>query len=177
KIEPIIDMDLETRVRGINVTITFSGPIDKLNVGYRSDPPLSSAEIVALLAVGRSPDSARTIAGGQIAGTGSFLDTGANTLLGQAIAAPVSSRLQRFFGVSRLKIDPQLTGLEGRPQAHLTIEQQVSRDVTLTFVTNLTNSQQQIVRLEWNLNKTWSLIAVRDENGIFGIDFQYKKRF
>ena len=41
KIEPIIDMDLETAVRGITVDITFSGPLSKLNFSYRSDPPLA----------------------------------------------------------------------------------------------------------------------------------------
>lgn len=107
----------------------------------------------------------------------SFLATGANTLISQAIATPVSSRLQRFFGVSKLKIDPMLTGLEGTPQARLTIEQQISPNITLTYVTNLTETQQQIVRLEWDFSRQWSVVAVRDANGIFGIDFNYKKRF
>ena len=56
KIEPVLDMDLETRVRGVLVTINFTGPLNKLNVSYRSDPPLQSTEIVALLAVGRHPE-------------------------------------------------------------------------------------------------------------------------
>ena len=55
KIEPVLDMDLETRVRGVLVTINFTGPVSKLNVSYRSDPPLQSTEIIALLAVGRAP--------------------------------------------------------------------------------------------------------------------------
>jgi translocation and assembly module TamB len=176
--DPVIDMDLETRVRGVEVTINFAGPINKLNVSYRSDPPLQSQEIIALLTVGRSPDSNQAIAtapAGQ--NQGSFLDSTANSLLGQAISAPVNSRLQRLFGVSRVKIDPQLTGFEGTPQARLTLEQQVSKDITVTFVTNLNKTQQQIVRVEWDLNPNWSAVAVRDENGIFGLDFLYKRRF
>jgi len=27
------------------------------------------------------------------------------------------------------------------------------------------------------LNKTWSVVALREENGLFGIDFLYKKQF
>jgi translocation and assembly module TamB len=177
RIEPVLDMDLETRVRGVVVTINFAGPIDKLNVSYRSDPPLRSNEIVALLAVGRSPDSvANTLASpSQQRGA---LSSGANSLLGQALSAPISSRMQRFFGVSRVKIDPQLTGLEGTPQARLTVEQDVSRDVTVTFVTNLNRSPlQQIVQVMWNINRTWSALATRDENGLFSVEFQYKKSF
>ncbi|MBX5496989.1 MAG: hypothetical protein IRZ15_16760, partial [Bryobacteraceae bacterium] len=85
--------------------------------------------------------------------------------------------LERFFGVSRLKIDPQLNGIDNIPQARLTLEQQISKDITLTYVTNLTRSQQQLVRLEWNMSQFWSVIAVRDENGLFGIDFQFRKHF
>jgi len=175
KIEPVLDMDVETRIRAVTVGINFSGPINKLNVSYRSDPPLAPTEIIALLTVGRSPDSiSYTSQGNQQ--SGSFLQTGANTLLGNAISAPISSQLQRFFGVSRLKIDPLISGLEGTPQARLTVEQQVSKDVTVTFVTTLNRSQQQVVRLEWNLSKEWSVIALRDENGSFGLDFQIRKQ-
>ncbi len=175
KIEPTLDMDLETRVRGVDVTINFTGPIDKLNVSYRSDPPLQPGEIIALLTVGRSPTSA-TVGSSQSGRRGSFLESGANSLLGSAIAAPISSQLQRFFGVSRIKIDPTISGLEGTPQARVTVEQQVSKDVTVMFVTNLNRSQQQVVRFEWNVSKEWSLIALRDENGSFGVDFQVRKQ-
>ncbi len=174
KIEPVLDMDFETRIRAVTVGINFSGPVNKLNVSYRSDPPLAPSEIIALLTVGRSPDSASyTSPGSQ---SGNLFQTGANTLLGNAIAAPISSQLQRFFGVSRIKIDPLISGLEGTPQARLTVEQQVSKDITMTFVTTLNRSQQQVVRLEWNLSKEWSVIALRDENGSFGLDFQLRKQ-
>jgi translocation and assembly module TamB len=177
KIEPVLDMDLETRVRGIDVTINFSGSINKLNVTYRSDPPLQSQEIIALLAAGRAPAGTPVEGVGQTPQSASFLQTGANTLLGQAVASPISGRLQRFFGVSRLKIDPQLTGMGNTPQARLTVEQQISRDITLTYATNLTRTNHQLVQIQWDINRTWSVIALREENGIFGLDFQYRKQF
>ncbi len=179
RIEPVLDLNLQTDVRGITVTINFSGTLQRLNMTYRSDPPMQTQEIVALLAVGRAPTAGSGLASGQTVTNTSVLNTGANTLLGQAIASPVSNRLQRFFGVSRLKIDPLLQGtsVDTTPQARLTLEQQISPNVTLTYVTNVTKSQQQLVRLQWDVNRQWSVIAIRDENGIFGIDFQYKRRF
>jgi len=178
KIDPVLDIDLETRVRAVTVNINFSGPIDKLNVTYRSDPPLQSSEITALLTVGRTPTATDpNLSTARQNSNQSLFQTGANSLLGQAVAAPISGRLERFFGVSRLKIDPQLNGIDNIPQARLTLEQQISKDITLTYVTNLTRSQQQLVRLEWNMSQFWSVIAVRDENGLFGIDFQFRKRF
>jgi translocation and assembly module TamB len=102
---------------------------------------------------------------------------GASALLGQAISSPVAGRLQRFFGVSNLRIDPTLPGLETNPQARLTLEQQVTPDITFTYITNVTTSNPQVVRVEWSLSKQWSVVALREENGLFGLDFFYKRRF
>lgn len=176
-LQPAVDLDLETRVRGVTVLVNFAGPINKLNVSYRSDPPLQSSEILALLAVGRTPDSSRTSLGPSQNVIGQNTMPGGGALLGGALSASVNGRLERFFGASRIKIDPTITGVENIPQARLTVEQQVSRDITVTFVTNLNRAQQQIWRIEWDLNREWSVIAVRDENGLFGVDFLLRKRF
>ena len=176
KIEPVIAMDLETRIRGYTVMMNFSGPLDKLNFSYRSDPPLQSQEIIALLTVGRTPMYTGSPTASAPSGTGYF-QAGGSSFLGHALTAPVSNRLQRFFGVSRIKIDPQLTGVENTPETHVTIEQQISREITLTYVTNLTRTQQQIVRIEWNFHPNWSFFAIRDSNGVFGVDFVYRRRF
>ena len=175
KIEPVINLDLQTRVRGVVVTINFSGPASKLNLSYRSDPPLQSSEILALLTVGRTPSG--SVASGASVQSPTFLQGASSALLGQAVAAPITGRLQRLFGVSRVRIDPQLTGLENTAQARLTIEQQVSRDITVTFITNLNRTQQQIVSIEWDFSREFSALAIRDENGVFGLDFFYRKRF
>lgn len=178
RVEPILNLDLETRVSAYDISLTLAGPLDKrLNVSYRSDPPLPFNEVVTLLAVGRAPTTDPTLAAQQSAQARSLGQLEASTLVGQAISKPASSRLQRFFGVSRLKLDPELTGPEGNPNARVTLEQQVGRDITFTYVYNLASAQQQIVRVQWAISKQLSLIAVRDQNGVFGVDFLYKKRY
>jgi translocation and assembly module TamB len=97
--------------------------------------------------------------------------------LGQAIANPVAGRLQRFFGVSKLRIDPTIAGVENNPQARLTLEQQVTQDITFTYITNVTSTNPQVVRMEWSFSKQWSVVVLREENGAFGLDFFFKKRF
>ena len=178
RLDPIFDMDLETKARGVTVNIAVSGSMQKLNVNYSSDPPMQPREIIALLAVGRAPVENAGLSPDQTPGAASnSLAEAGGGLIGQAITAQLSSRLQRFFGASRVKIDPTLTGADYLPQARLTIEQQVSKDITLTYITNLNRTQEQIVQVEWDFSKQWSAIAVREANGLFGIDFQYKKRF
>ena len=176
RLDPQVDLDLETRIRGIVVSLSFAGPISRLNMSYRSDPPLQSSEILALLAVGRTPGSTTSnyTAPGRSADP---LSAGGNAILDSAISASSGGRLQRFFGISRLKIDPQLIGIDNTPQARLTVEQQVSRDVTVTYITNLNRAQQQIVRVAWDLSRQFSAIMTRDENGVLSVDFVYKQSF
>jgi translocation and assembly module TamB len=177
KIEPNIDLALETRVRGIIVDITFTGPLNKLNFSYRSDPPLQTNEIISLLAVGRAPTEYGGVATSQSLTVPTGVSSGTNSLLAQAFTPQSGNRLQRFFGVSHIKIDPLLNDITAVPQARLTLEQPVSPDVTFTYSTNLARTDQQIVRIEWDLSKRWSVVALRDENGAFGVDFQVRKRF
>ena len=177
KIEPVIDLDLETRERGVTVDIILNGPLDRLSLSYRSDPPLKSEQIVALLAVGRSPNAPGALASTQTTGQTALLESGSNALLQQALTAPATGRLERFFGVSHIRLDPQLSDITTVPQARLSVEQQISKDVTLVYTTNLARTQEQLVQIEWDLSRKWSVVAVRDENGFFGIDFQYRKRF
>lgn len=175
RIEPTFDLEAETRARGITVNVSFSGTPRKINAAYRSDPPLQPSEIIALLAIGRDPNVGAGLATSQ-SNTQSTLQ-GVGSLVGEAVAQSLNGRLQKFFGVTRIKIDPQLTGVENIPQARLSLEQQVSKDITLTYITNLARTQEQIVRIQWDISRQWSAIAVREENGLFGIDFQFRKRF
>ncbi len=177
RVEPVLDIDLETKARGVDVTLTVSGPLAKLTLTPRSDPPLQFNEIVALLATGRAPTNDPAMLAQQATSPQSWQQMGASALLGQAIASPVTGRLQRFFGVSNLRIDPTLPGIEYNPQARLTLEQQVTPDITFTYITDVTTSNPQIVQVEWAFAKQWSVMALREENGMFGIDFYFKKRF
>jgi translocation and assembly module TamB len=176
KIDPILDVDLQTRARGVDVTLTVTGPPAHLGFTYRSDPPLEFSDIVALLATGRTPDDPSLALRGN-APTPTFEQLGASTLLGQTLATPLAGRLQRFFGVSRIKIDPQLAGVSGTPGARLTVEQQVTPDILFTYITDVANTSQQMIRAEWAFNQRWSAILAREENGYVGVDFEYKRRF
>lgn len=176
KIDPILNVDLQTKARGVTVTLTLSGPINKLNLSYRSDPPLQWADIVALLATGRTPTDP-TLAVRDTGQPQNLQQMGASALIGQAIANPVAGNLQRFFGVSRIKIDPQLIGITGSPEARLTIEQQVTPDLLFTYISDVSSTSTQLFQVQWDFNRRWSAILTREENGYVGVDFAFKKRF
>ena len=176
RIDPIFDMNLETRARGVTVNIAIAGTMQKMSVNYSSDPPLQPREIIALLAVNRAPGDTGPAPEAASTSSTSLSEAGGG-LIGQAISAQLSSRFERFFGASHVRIDPTVTGAEYLPQARLTVDQQVSKEVTLTYITNLNRTQEQIVEIEWDFSKRWSAVAVREADGLFGIDIQYRKRF
>ncbi len=176
RIEPVVNFELETRVRDVDVALVLSGPARKMNLSYRSDPPLQFNELVSLITAGRAPSQDPVFASQQTIAQQGILQTGANTVLSNALAQPVSGRLRRFFGVSRLRVDPQIGGAEANPSARISTEQQLTSDLTLIYSYDLSSAQQQVVRVEWTPSRRFSLIFTRDENGLVGGDFLYKKR-
>ncbi len=177
KIEPIVDIDLETRARGIDVILTVTGPLGKLNLTPRSDPPLQFNQIVSLLATGRAPTNDPALLAQQTVAPQPWQQMGTSALLGQAISSPVTGRLQRFFGVSSIRIDPYMPGVEFNPQARLTFQQQVTPSIAFTYITVVSSSNPQVVSIAWDINKQLSVNAVRDETGVFGLDFYVKRQF
>jgi translocation and assembly module TamB len=173
--EPVIDAEVMARVRDYDITLGVHGPVTHLATNYRSDPPLPEADIINLLAFGKTREES-AIAASQTSTT--FTDSVSNAVLGQAINSAVSSRVQKLFGVSRIKISPELGGstTTTNPSAQLTIEQTVSNKVTITYVTNLAQSSQQSIFVEYNLSPAVSLIAGRDQYGVVSFDVRIRQR-
>jgi translocation and assembly module TamB len=173
-IQPVLDMQMTTRVRDYDVTVNLNGsPPDKLRLKYQSEPPLAEADIVSLLALGRTREESA-----QQQGNGSFSGDASNAILSEALNATVSSRVQNLFGGSRIKIDPQGLSTE-TTTAHgpqVTIEQQVTNSLTLTYSTNVAQSSQQLIQMEYNISRNLSILAVRDQNGVVSFDVRIRQR-
>ncbi|MGA2436327.1 MAG: translocation/assembly module TamB domain-containing protein, partial [Bryobacteraceae bacterium] len=141
-------------------------------------PPLPFSEIVGVLTTGLAPSTAPGSIGSQSQVSQSWQQAGATALLGQAISNPLNGRLQRFFGVSQFRIDPETGGsTTTNTAARVTVEQRIANNLSLTYVTDLSRAQAQSVRMELDLTRNWSAVALRDENGEFGVDVQYRKQF
>ncbi len=172
RIEPVLDIELTTTVRDYDITLGLHGPVDKLTTTYRSDPPLATADIVNLLAFGRTREESA-----QQQQTTNLPETASYAILNQALNAAVGSRVQKLFGVSRIKVDPQAGGAENNTAgARVTIEQQVANNLSITYITDVTRANQQIIQAEYNVNRSVSIIAVRDQNGVVAFDIRIRQR-
>jgi translocation and assembly module TamB len=178
KTQPVIDLRATTRVRDYDITVQFRGDAsvsNGLKVTWQSEPQLPEADVIALLALGRT--QAESAAAGSSGSFGLGGDA-SNLLINQALNSTVNSRLQRLFGVSRVKIDPQ--GLAGETSVvrgpQVTIEQQVANNITLTYSTNVEVSNQQIIQAEYNITRNISIVALRDWNGVVSFVLKMRRR-
>jgi translocation and assembly module TamB len=177
-IEPVVNLDMSARVQDYDITIGLHGQAvggKGLSMTYRSDPPLDNSDIIALLAFGRTRTQGVYTTGQQPTNTNDTANT-SNAILGEALNATFTDRVQRLFGASRVKIDPQFIGSENNPSARVTIEQQISNDITFTYATSLTQSAETVIQVEYNIDKNVSIVAVRDQNGVLGFDIHIRKR-
>jgi translocation and assembly module TamB len=178
RLDPVVNVEASTRIQQYEITLNFNGPASKLTLAYRSDPPLPANDIVTLLALGQtSQEGTLRSATGTQSGT-----TGASALLSEAVSSQVGGRLEKLFGITNFRVDPGLaavgpTGLSQNAAARVTVQQQVTRTLTVTYVSNVGSTQQQVIQVEYAVSPTVSIVALRDYNGIFGIDLVIKKRF
>lgn len=174
-IKPTLDLEATTRVRDYDISLGVNGTPDKLNVTYRSEPPLPSADIVALLALGRTEnESALANSSSQ-----SVSQQASSAIISQALNATLSSRSQRLFGISRIKVDPNGLNTETTPThtaPAVTIEQQVSSNLTVSYSTEVSQASQQVIQGEYNVTRNISIVAVRDQNGVVSFDVRLRQR-
>jgi translocation and assembly module TamB len=181
RLDPVLNVEATTSIEQYEITLNFNGPASKLTLAYRSDPPLPTDDIVTLLALGQTTSEATTRSGGS-GGTSPSGTASASAILSEAISSQLGGRLERLFGITRFRVDPGLaeigsTGSEQNAAARVTVEQQIARNLTITYVSNVSSTQQQVIQVEYNVDRNVSIVGLRDQNGTFGIDIKIKKRF
>ena len=148
--------------------------MNDLKLSYRSDPPLTFEQIVQLLATNTTPANPVIAAHQPSPPQQSMTQMGESAVLGQAVANPLASRVQRVFGLTQFKIDPSFTGSNGTPSARVTLQQKIASNITFTYITDVTQTNNQIVRVQWDLTNNLSAVGLRDYNGNVSIEFFYK---
>ncbi len=173
-IQPFIDIDATTRVEEYDVTIGLHGNINQLTPTFRSEPPLAQADVISLLALGRTQEE-QALYSQQEQSIGS--DSTTNALLGGALNAAVGSRVQKLFGGGSVKIDPTYVGTVGSSSARITVQQNISRNVQVTYATNVNATAQQLIQAQVDITQSVSVVALRDESGVFSLVLKVHKRY
>jgi translocation and assembly module TamB len=172
---PVVDLQASTHVRDYDIVLNLNGKADTLNLTYRSEPPLPTGDIIALLAFGQTTQTSAQMQGGQ---SGFSQDT-SNAILSAALNATVSNRAQRIFGVSHIRFDPQGLETATSPITNspaVTIEEQVKDNLTLTYSTDISQTSQEIIQGVYNVSSNFSIVGLRDQNGVVSFYVRIRKR-
>jgi translocation and assembly module TamB len=98
----------------------------------------------------------------------------------------VSRASNKLFGLSRLEISPVIQGNGSAPTARLTVARRISKDITLTYSTNLASDPNQILAVEYRVSNRLSFVAQYEQgslrnlstrNNNYSFEIRFRKRF
>ena len=150
---PVLNVSVNTTIEQYNLTLTMRGPLDKLTTEYTSDPPLATADVINLVARGKTT--------GEQAASSQSTDS----MIASQVAGQLSSGIQKLAGISSLQIDPTLGGNNSNPSARIAIQQRVTKNLLFSFSTDVSQPGSEIVQGEYQINKRWSVSLAARSGG------------
>jgi translocation and assembly module TamB len=170
--EPVVNISLNTTIQEYKIFMKFNGPVDQLRTSYSSDPALPSADIINLLAFGKTTEA-------NSANPSAPANQAAESLVASQVSSQVTSRVSKVAGISQLSIDPVLSGgsSQGPPGANITIQQRVTGNLFVTFSSNVASTQSQTIQGQYQVTPKIAVSTTRDQNGGFALDTIIKKNW
>lgn len=181
--DPIINIQGESQIRGYRIIINLTGPLSQPQAIVRSEPALPQADVVSLITTGQlsADDTSASILSQSGVGAATSLLTDA------LINAPAQRATSKLFGLTRFEINPVIGGRTGStPAARLTLGRRISKEVTVTYSTNVTSDPNQILTLEYRVSDRLSFIAQYEQASTrrlsartnnFSFEIRFRKRF
>ncbi len=184
-IEPVINLQAESEIGGYQVFVNLSGPLkdsEQLTASVRSSPALPQADVVSLITTGSLTNSAGGIP--TLASTG--INTAAEILTDSIINNPARRATDKLFGLNVFEIDPLISGQTVNPGARLTVGRQINNNLRVTYSTNLSQDQNQVLALEYRVSNRLSFVAQYEQRSLtnvtrnrdnFSFEIRLRKRF
>jgi translocation and assembly module TamB len=180
--DPVLNIQGESQIRGYRVIVSLTGPLSHPSAVVRSEPALPQADVVSLITTGQlaSGDTSASIL------SQSGLGTATSLLTDALINAPAQRATSKLFGLSRFEINPVITGYGQSPAARLTLGKRISKEVTVTYSTNVASDPNQILALEYRVSDRLSFVAQYEQastrrltarNNSFSFEIRFRKRF
>jgi len=184
-IEPIINLQAESEIGGYQVFVNLSGPLtdtEQLNATVRSSPALPQADVISLITTGNLSNTEAGIP--TIAQTG--INTAADILTDTIISNPARKATDKLFGLNVFEIDPIISGQRLNPSARLTVGRQINNRLRVTYATNLSQDQNQVLALEYRVSNKLSFVAQYEQRSLsnvtrnrdnFSFEVRFRRRF
>jgi translocation and assembly module TamB len=180
--DPVLNIEAQAVIRGYRLTALVEGPLSHPQTNVSAEPSLPQADVVSLMLTGTlsSTDSSTSV----LAQSG--LGTAASLLTDALISAPISRATNKLFGLSRLEISPVIAGTGSTPTARLTAARRISKDIVVTYSTNLASDRNQVLAVEYRVSNRLSFVAQYEQGSTrnlstrsnnYGFEIRFRKRF
>jgi autotransporter translocation and assembly factor TamB len=190
RIEPFFDVAAETNVRvpgqTYRVTVSVAGTTSKMAPTVGSDPPLPTADVLALLfgdprrtqntelRALQNPNERQT----------DILAARATQALTSPISSEVGRVVQQAFGIDTFQLSPSLLNPTSQQSARLnpavgvTIAKRISDRAYLTYSRSLNSAvYDQIILLEYDATDRLSWLLSRNEDQTYALEFRVRHAF
>jgi translocation and assembly module TamB len=167
RLDPLFDIEAFTRIRSYQVTLRVSGTLERVTPTLTSDPPLSSLQILALLA-GQEESAVASLTQTQARQDQAALAVaGAATLAAGRLSESMGleREAERLFGLNRFSIDPSLLRGATTRTARVTVGKRLTPDLNVLFSKDLRGTEEQIVAIEYTLTDRFSLLLTHTDPG------------
>jgi hypothetical protein len=176
RLDPLFDVEAETRVRSYNVTLKVNGTLERVYPTLSSDPPLSTVGILSLLAGAEesSVESAQALQNEtkELAATGAY-SLAAGKLSEQVGLEKGAARL----GLNRFSIDPTVVrGEIGNPTARMTLGKRLTPDLNIVYSQDLTGTEERVVSIEYTLSDRLSVLVSQSQRDGYGFDLRLRRQ-
>jgi hypothetical protein len=168
RLDPLFDIEADTRIRSYRVTLRVSGTLERVTPTLTSDPPLSSLQILALLAGQDESEVANLTQTEARQKQASLAAAGAATLAAGRLSESMGleREAERLFGLNRFSIDPSLLrGAGTTPTARVTVGKRITPDLNVLYSQDLRGTEERILALEYTLSDRLSLLLTRTDPG------------
>jgi translocation and assembly module TamB len=175
EIDPFFDIEAETRLRSYRVSLKANGTLDRVHPTLTSDPPLSTVQIVGLLA-GADESAIANITQVQ-SEQARLAASGAATLAAGALTEEMGlgRGAERLLGLNRFSIDPSLVK-SGNPTARMTVGKRLTPDLTVLYSFDMRGTEDRILTVEYILSDRFSLLLTQSEIDGLGADLRFMRR-
>ncbi|MGC2061682.1 MAG: translocation/assembly module TamB domain-containing protein [Thermodesulfovibrionales bacterium] len=171
RLNAVIAIAAETIVKGYKIKMNLEGRMNQFAMSLSSDPVLKEMDILALLTVGQTGGQLKGLEGGVGAGEATSFVTG-------KLQDVVEERLRSITGLDRFQVDPHVSRITGTVEPRVTVSKRLLGDkMFITYTSSAGSSEEQIIKLEYFLNRSTSLVGIRDERGIIGGDVKFRFEF
>lgn len=171
RIEPAVDIRAEAEMRKWTIALDISGTPENLDFQLSSNPPEQDADIVSLLAVGKTT---RELSGTSAAGRSP------EEMLAGLLAGRLETKLKAGTGLDIVELQYQENGGEGKAagEVRVTLGKELSRRLTVKY--GLERKSGEMVQQStaiYKLMENLSANAYQDTQGAFGGEMRYRLEF